>query len=96
MQLEHLQIHEVAELLGQFSCEKSEMSAKHTALCAGTYNRTCQRAVAQVEIRNVATNLADVRSEREARCVARERNAYALCLHANNFKRQFSYAGKRE
>ena len=46
-----------------------------------TYNRTCQRAVVQVERRNVVAKLADVRREREARCVAMKRNAYALCLY---------------
>ena len=56
----------------------------------GTYNRTCQRAVAQVELCNVVAKLADVRREREARFVASQIHVHALCLHTNNHKRQFS------
>ena len=77
-QVEIGQIDKVAELLGQLACKTSKMPVNIQCMYVGTYNRTCQRAVAQVERRNVVAKFADVRREREAGCVAKERNAYAV------------------
>ena len=42
LQVEHLQIDEVAKLLGQCSCKKVAMSANIQCMYDGAYNRTCQ------------------------------------------------------
>ena len=45
VQVENGQIDEIAELLGQFTCKTSKMSANIQRMYAGTYNRTSQLVV---------------------------------------------------
>ena len=48
--------------------------------------RTFQRAIREVELRDIVAKLADVRREREARLVAPKLNFDARRPHANNLK----------
>ena len=54
--------------------------------------RTAERAIAQVELRNVVAELADVARQREAGLVAAEANHASLRLHADELERELACA----
>ena len=72
------------------SPEKKMSAKKIQRMYAGTYNCTCQQAIAQIELCNIVAKLADTRTERETRFVVSQSKGHALRRHANNFKRQVS------
>ena len=61
-------------------------------VCLVQHTRTVQRAIAQVELRDVVAELADVARQREAGLVAVEFDRAPLRLHADELERDFPCA----
>ena len=85
--IEFLQVREVADGLRDGACTWAR-----EFLCMSGSTRTVERATAQVELRDVVAELADVAWQREARVVVIEANLAALGLHADNLERQLTCA----